>query len=83
MICMHIMGTLRVVSAKELVVLIDSFTSDSESARPPSHLRGHASHEETVFNVTGRDIELYKRLPRETVIEPVPLAWEATRATER
>ena len=50
----------------------------TQSARPPSHLRGHASHEETVFNVTGRDIELFKRLPLETVIEPVPLAWEAT-----
>ena len=37
-------GTLRVVTARELVILSGSFTSHSKLVRQLSHLRGHAGH---------------------------------------
>ena len=53
------LGTLRVVTARGLVILSGSFTSHSKSVRWLSHLRGHVSHERyTVSNVEGREINL-------------------------
>ena len=54
-------GTLRVVTARELVVLSGSFTFHPKSVRRLSHLSGRASHERyTVSNVEGREINLHK-----------------------
>ena len=45
------MGTLRVITARELVVLSGSFTSHFKPVRRFRHLSGHASHERyTVSN---------------------------------
>ena len=50
-------GTLSVVTARELVVLSRSFTCQSQSVRRLRHLRGHTSHEiHTVSNVEGRKV---------------------------
>ena len=67
----YMWGTLRVVTARELVVLSGSFTSHSKSVRRLRHLRGHASHERyTVSNVEGREINLHRPIPRAQRIEP-------------
>ena len=54
-------GTLRVVTARELVVLSGSFTSQFKSVRRLRQLRGHASHERytaAVSNVELQEIDL-------------------------
>ena len=57
-------GTLRVVTAGELVVLSGTFTSHPMSVRRLRHLRGHASHDRyTVSNAEGWEIHLHKPLP--------------------
>ena len=59
------LGTLRVVTAREHVVLSGSFMSHSMSARPHRHLCGHVSHKRyTVSNVEGWETNLYKPLPQ-------------------
>ena len=64
-------GTLRVVTARELVVLSGSFTSHSKSVRRLRHLRGHASHERyTVSNVEGARNKSPQAYPRAPRIEP-------------
>ena len=58
-------GTLRVVTARELVVLSGSLTSHSKSVRRLRHLRGHASHERYIVSkVEGREINLHMPIPR-------------------
>ena len=57
-------GTLRVVSARELVILSGSFTSHSKSVWWPRHLCGHVSHARcTVSNAEGQEINLHKVYP--------------------
>ena len=64
-------GTLRVVTARELVVLSGSFMSHSMLVRRLHHLRGHASRERyTVSIVEGREINLHKPLQSTAGIEP-------------
>ena len=47
-------GTLRVITARELVVLSGSSTSHSKLVRWHRQLRGHGSHEQfTVSNIKG------------------------------
>ena len=72
-------GKLRVVTARELVVISGSFTSHSMSVRRLRHLRGHASHERyRVTTVEGRQRNLHNPLPRTTGIEPGAAAWQAS-----
>ena len=64
-------GTLKVVTARELVVFSGSVTFHSLSMRRHRHLRGHASHERyTVSSVEGRQTNLHKPIPRAAGIEP-------------
>ena len=75
-------GSLRVVTARELVILSGSFTFHSKSARWLRHLRGHASHERyTVSNVEGQQTNLHRSIPRAPRIEPGAAAWTGTHAT--
>ena len=54
-------GTLRVVTAREHVVLSGSFMFQAKSVRRLRHLRGHASPERhRVSNVERREINLHK-----------------------
>ena len=72
-------ATLKVVTARELVVLSGSFTSHSMSVRGHRHLRGRGSPERyAVSNVEGREINrhFYKPVPQR-VSNPRPPAWQA------
>ena len=64
-------GTLRVITARELVVVSGSFVSYSVSVRRHRLLRGYASHERyTVSSVAGGEINLHKPIPRATGKKP-------------
>ena len=57
-------GTPRVATTRDLVVLSGSFTSHWKSVRRLSHLRGHGGHERyTVSTVEGREINFHKFCP--------------------
>ena len=69
--CMHrdyiqiIIGTLRVATAWEHLVLGGCFSSPSMSVRRHRQWRGHVSHERyTVSSVKGRETDLHKLLPQ-------------------
>ena len=73
----YLWGTLRVVTARVLVILSGSFTSHSKSVRWLHHLRGHASHERyTVSNVEGWEINLHMPIPCAPRIEPGAATWQ-------
>ena len=75
-------GTLRVVTARELLILGGSFTSQSMLVRWLHHLHGHTSHKRhTVSGIEGQEINLHKPLPRMTGIEPGATAWHTTTCT--
>ena len=59
-------GTLRVVTARDLVVLSGSFTSHSTSVRRHRHLRGLSSHE--TYTVSNAEGQVGERNPN----KPVP-----------
>ena len=62
--CTASIGTLRVVTARELVILSGSFTSHSKSVRWLCHLHGHMSHKRyTVSSVEGQKVNLHKFCP--------------------
>ena len=68
-VCNLDVGTLRVVTARELVALSCSVTFHSRSVRRRRHLRGHAATRDRRFN-------LQKPIPRATGIEPGAAAWQ-------
>ena len=54
-------GTLRVVTAREVVILSGSFTSHLKLLGRHCHLHGHMSHERyTVSSVDGQEMSLHK-----------------------
>ena len=63
-----IIGTLRVVTARELVILSGSFMPLSKSVRWHCHLRGHASHE-TVSVIEWGELKFHKPLSQQ-VLQP-------------
>ena len=58
-------GTPRMVTARELVVLSGSSMSNSKSVKRHRHLRGSATHERhTVSSVEDQELNLHKPLPK-------------------